>query len=283
MWNTLQDALLAHAAMLTTSAMVAIVFLQSMRGGRGRPPPARRTHTSVLTLFGGMLVLTVAVQTEMRRAAIAEGDLGSTEDILEVPPVGQPLSILVQGTPQDGGQAVSGAYTLAVWDGGHPVLTHGGNLYERWDRMGRGRGGRMAVRVDHMEERVDLPAETTGHSLRLKLTQLDRGLNGSIHATVVPAPWSLARVAAFGVLLLVLAAIADGSSARPGNTSIYVSFLVVFALLLSRNITPASTARPVFGAAFLAIVVGIPLGWSLRWLARRLGAGRRPHGEAASV
>ncbi len=269
---------------LVTAAVVAVVLLLAVGRGVGREGGAPRgAWSDGLLLLACTLVLLHAGRIELVGTPLAQESLASEGDSVTLPAIGRPVSLLVGGTiaQSDSSSPKSAHYTLAVADDRHTLVRYQGTFDERWSQVGRGRHGRMASNSVVEEERIDLPVETTGRGLTLTLSMLDGELDGPVRVGLVPAPWSPIFVSLVGSLILLLGAGLEAHHTGGRLRVTCLAVLALFSLCLTHQITPGSPWVTVLGAALVSALGGIPLGFVLTALARRVLT-RRPTASSAT-
>jgi hypothetical protein len=264
---------------LVTACVVAVLVLVAVRD---RSTHGRESIFDIasdgLFLAACTLALLHAIRIELVGLPLAEESLAAVGDSVTLPAVGQPVSVLVGGTLLNSGTATPNTahYRLAIRDGQHTLALHDGTFAESWNRVGRGRRGRMAVHTIVEEERIDLPVETTGRGLTLTLSKLDGELDGPVRVGLVPAPWSPVSVALAGALVLVAGAVLEAKRAAGSKRTVCLAVLALFSVCLTRLVTPDGPWQMVGGAALVASLGGLPLGLLVARLSRRLVRRRRP-------
>lgn len=256
-------------------ASIVIFAVSAYMGWRNLLRAHRRGAriAGVVTLGLSLLMgLYVCTRTVLPDRAVAEADFTHTGDLLLVPAVDEPVSLFVSGHLPSVAQNQSSAvkYKLVLLEGDDVVDHFTGTVEEHWERQRVGRGVRLPTLVAHEEGRFDLPPQTEGQELRVRLDFLDGTLVGPLHASAVEAPPSMAAVATIGLATMLLGAVVDASESRRTGMALYAGFYAVFSGALLRGILPHSPALAVVGPLLMGVFAGVGAGWALRDLVHTL-------------
>jgi len=248
--------------------VVAIAGGLALRHGDAVTQRGGALAGTLLVVGAALLALLVAGEVALPGAPLAQADFRHSGEELAMPPVEGPISVLVHGElPRiANGESASIHYTMALVDGDTPVLRRSGVLSEHYEKRRVARRVRMPFLVRVNERRIDLPPAPGSHVRKLRVEKLDGDIQGPLHAEVVRGLPPFDLLAAFAGLFVLGGAILDTLAEKRSRFSLFLGFLGVFALALLTGVTPGAPMRVILGPFFLALILGVPLGWLARGL-----------------
>ena len=243
-------------------AIVYYYYRELTKTGTGRLYWAAVVMLVCLVGWSGWVISRVLNPGE----SLVSAELRTGPHPLQVPAGDGPLSLLVHGhLKSEQSESSSGTYALEIKDdAGHSTQLQG-LLETHLERQKVGRSGVGKVRVDHLEERLDLPAEMARHPVTVNLTQVNGELRVPLEVNVIPSPPAQANVAALGVLFTLVGAAFDSRN-KQTHFTLCMAVLASFTTLMCQQVTPDGNYNPIMGAMLASLFVGMFGGAFVRWL-----------------
>lgn len=196
---------------------------------------------------------------------LARAELHTTTPPLLAPAYDGHLSLLVQGKLKSSqSESVSGTYELEVSDDADHNTHIEGKLDTHLKEQKVGWSGVGKVRVDHLEERLDLPPQMVGHEVKVKLTRVEGELRVPLEVSVIPSPPTQGEAATLGIAFILMGAVLDSRNKQTYFT-LCIAILASFTTLMCKQVTPDGSSNPVLGATLAALFMGMSGGALTRW------------------
>jgi hypothetical protein len=255
-------------ALLVPVFLLAVVA-RSWREYRGHGTLAASIVAAVIALGGTAWCLSRAM---LPSEPFVSAELVPGQSALHVPASLDRLSLLVQGELPDLEKASSemALWTLVFRSEGQEISRHQGSFSEKKVSRSFGRGLRVGSVETRLEERVDVPSEVRGKPFDVVLGEASGPVLGALEVDVVPALPPSGLMVAVGALLVAVGGSIDAREGRKGLLALIFAVMSFYANLISHGATPHATSGVVVPAILFSLMAGVPTGWFVTKVVRRL-------------